>query len=58
MDASKKDFADLVIFDFNTLQDNSTYTDPHHFPSGIQYVLINGAMVLEKEKLTGKLSEK
>ena len=29
--------------------------DPHHFPSGIEYVLVNGIMVLEKEKLTGQL---
>lgn len=48
-------FADLVIFDFATIKDNSTYTDPHHFPSGIQYVLINGEVVLEEEQLTGKL---
>lgn len=47
-------FADLVIFDLATIKDNSTYTDPHHFPSGIKYVLINGELVLENEKLTGK----
>lgn len=41
-------FADLVIFDFTTIKDNSTYTDPHHFPSGIKYVLINGEIVLEQ----------
>jgi len=48
-------FADLVIFDAATVQDNSTYTDPHHFPSGIEYVLINGEVVLENEKMTEKL---
>ena len=48
-------FADLVIFDFETIRDNSTYTDPHHFPSGIKYVLVNGEMVLEQEQLTGRL---
>jgi len=47
-------FADLVIFDFFTIKDNSTYTDPHHFPSGIKYVLINGQLVLKNQKLTGK----
>ena len=50
--------ADLVIFDLSTIKDNSTYTDPHHFPSGIKYVLINGEMVLEKEKITGKMPGK
>ena len=48
-------FADLLIFDLATINDNSTYTDPHHFPSGIKFVLINGELVLEQEKLTGKL---
>ena len=51
-------FADLVIFDFDTIKDNSTYTDPHHFPSGIKYVLVNGIMILEQEELTGELSGK
>lgn len=51
-------FADLVIFDFQTIKDNSTYTDPHHFPSGIKYVLVNGTIVLEQEKLTGQLPGK
>ena len=51
-------FADLVIFDFDTIEDNSTYTDPHHFPSGIKYVLINGIMVLEQEEMTGQLPGK
>ena len=51
-------FADLVIFDFDTIADNSTYTDPHHFPSGIKYVLVNGEMVLEKEKITRKMPGK
>ncbi len=50
--------ADLVIFDFETIKDNSTYIDPHHFPSGIRYVLINGEMVLEKEQMTSKMPGK
>ena len=48
-------FADLVVFDLTTINDNSTYTDPHHFPSGIKYVMINGELVLEEGQLTGKL---
>ena len=51
-------YADLVVFNFDTIKDNSNYTDPHHFPSGIEYVLVNGIMVLEKEKLTGQLPGK
>ena len=51
-------FADVVIFDMDTIKDNSTYTDPHHFPSGIKYVLVNGIIVLDQEKLTGQLPGK
>ena len=51
-------FADIVIFNFSTIKDNSTYTDPHHFPSGIKYVLVNGIMVLEDDKLNGQLPGK
>jgi len=51
-------FADLVIFNFQTIKDNSTYTNPHHFPSGIEYVLVNGTIVLEQEKLTNQLPGK
>lgn len=47
-------FADLVIFDFNTIRDNSTYTDPHHYPSGIEYVIVNGEIVFKEGKMTGK----
>ena len=51
-------YADIVIFDFATIKDNSTYTNPHHFPSGMKYVLINGEIVLEDEKMTGNLPGK
>ena len=48
-------YADLVLFNFDTIKDNSNYTDPHHFPSGIKYVFVNGIMVLEK-KINGSIT--
>jgi N-acyl-D-amino-acid deacylase len=45
--------ADLVLFDDRTIQDNSTYDDPHHFPTGIQAVFVRGVAVLQDGKLTG-----
>ncbi|GAB5554505.1 MAG: amidohydrolase family protein [Saprospiraceae bacterium] len=48
-------FADITIFDFDTIQDNSSYTDPHHFPSGIPYVMINGKWVIKDKETTGNL---
>jgi len=45
--------ADLVLFDDRTIQDNATYDDPHHFPTGIQAVFVRGVAVLQDGKLTG-----
>ena len=35
-------FADIVVFDPNTVTDRGTFSDPIHYPAGIEYVLING----------------
>lgn len=45
--------ADLVLFDDQTIRDNATYDDPHHFPTGIQAVFVRGVAVLQDGKLTG-----
>ncbi len=46
-------FADLSIFNFEEIKDNSTYTDPHHYPSGIEHVMINGEWVIKAGTITG-----
>lgn len=48
-------WADLVIFDLANLKDTGTYTDPHHFPQGIDYVLVNGIMVVKEGNHTKSL---
>ncbi len=35
------------------VQDNSTYKDPHHYSTGIPYVLVNGIPVLMNGEHTG-----
>ncbi len=40
--------ADITIFDPETVLDRSTYTDPTQPSQGIQYVLVNGAVVLDE----------
>jgi N-acyl-D-aspartate/D-glutamate deacylase len=35
-------FADLVLFDPYKIKDNATIKDPHRYPSGIEYILVNG----------------
>lgn len=40
--------ADLVVFDFERVRDRSTYDDPRHFPEGIDFVMVNGRLVLDQ----------
>ena len=47
--------ADIVIFNYNTIRDTSTYTSPHKYPTGIEYVIVNGVVVIDKGKHTGKM---
>ena len=46
-------FADVVIFDYDKIQDRATYEKPLLYPAGIDYVLVNGQVVVENGKHTG-----
>ncbi len=46
-------WADLVIFDYDNIQDNATWEEPMRTPSGIDMVLVNGVVVAENGKHTG-----
>ena len=48
--------ADLVIFDPQTVIDNATFDEPKKYPSGIDYVLVNGATVVDEGKHMGILN--
>lgn len=45
-------WADVVIFDFDRIQDNATWAEPLRYPSGIDYVLVNGVLVVDGGKHT------
>ena len=47
-------FADLVVFDPETVQDEATYSDPHRYPTGIDHVIVNGTVVMRSGALTGE----
>lgn len=47
--------ADLVLFDFEKIQDKATWSEPHQFPEGIPYVAVNGRMVVDEGQFTGEL---
>jgi N-acyl-D-amino-acid deacylase len=41
--------ADIVVFDADTIADRATYQEPHQYPVGIHYVIVNGVVELEGE---------
>lgn len=45
--------ADIVVFDPYTVSCVATFADPRRFPLGIDYVFVNGTMVVEKGVHTG-----
>ena len=45
--------ADIVVFDPYTVSGVATFANPKQFPLGIEYVLINGKVVVEKGQHTG-----
>ncbi|MEK6566771.1 MAG: amidohydrolase family protein, partial [Bacteroidota bacterium] len=48
-------YADVVIFDPDTVIDKATFEDPHQYSVGIDYVFVNGQAVWELGKFTGNL---
>ena len=47
--------ADVVVFDPVTVSGVATFANPKQFPLGIEYVFVNGTMVVDKGKHTGAL---
>lgn len=48
-------WADLVVFDADKVSEQATFNNPHQFPLGIQYVIVNGELVVKNSTHTGKL---
>ena len=45
-------FADLLLFDTETVADRATYADPKQYPIGIDVVLVNGVVAAEGGRST------
>ena len=49
-------WADVTIFDSNRVIDRATFDNPHQYPVGIQYVIVNGVVTLDADRHTGALA--
>ncbi|AXU59912.1 amidohydrolase family protein [Clostridioides difficile 824] len=45
-------FADIVVFDPDTIEDKATYSNPKQYTVGVEYVLVNGKIALAGGKQT------
>jgi N-acyl-D-amino-acid deacylase len=50
---AKSTKADLVLFNAATIKDGATFEEPHQYPTGIDYVIVNGVVAVEKGKENG-----
>lgn len=48
-------YADLVLFDPETIIDKATFEDPHQYAEGMQHVFVNGTQVLKNGEHTGNM---
>jgi N-acyl-D-amino-acid deacylase len=46
-------FADVVVFDPQTIRDHATYLEPHQYATGMVHVFVNGTQVLRDGEHTG-----
>lgn len=51
-------WADIVIFNENEIKDTATFFNPHQYPLGIKYVIVNGTLTAKDGKHTGKATGK
>jgi len=48
-------WADIVVFDPNTIRDLATFENPNQLSEGMQFVLVNGVPVIDQGKMTNAL---
>ena len=46
-------FADVVVFDANSIADHATFEEPHQYSTGVLHVIVNGIPVLTSGEHTG-----
>ena len=51
-------WADVVVFDPDSIRDVATFEKPNQLSEGMRYVLVNGVPVIEEGKMTNALPGK
>jgi N-acyl-D-amino-acid deacylase len=51
---AKGNFADIAVIDLKSIRDLSTFTDPHQYSKGIEFVLVNGVVSIDRGTFTGE----
>ncbi|MFQ5861625.1 MAG: amidohydrolase family protein [Candidatus Brocadiales bacterium] len=51
-------FADIAVFDPRRVTDRATYQEPHQYSTGIEYVIVNGCITVEKGSHNGAMEGK
>ena len=49
-------WADITVFNPATVIDRATFENPHQYPVGIDYVIVNGAITIDRGQHTGALA--
>jgi N-acyl-D-aspartate/D-glutamate deacylase len=47
-------YADITVFNAETIEDRATYESPHQYSVGIQHVIVNGTPVIRDGAVTGE----
>ena len=50
--------ADIVVFDPKTVASRATYMNPHQFPMGVEWVIVNGVVTVKEGEHTGERAGK
>ncbi len=46
-------WADLAVFKAESVRDEATFKDPHHYATGFRWVLVNGVVTVDNDRHTG-----
>jgi len=51
-------WADITVFNEEKITDKATYLEPHQYPEGMPYIIVNGTIIVDEGEHTGALPGK